>query len=284
LQKIKPEIVQSHHFFANIYAAISAVFVRAVSIGASRSELKREIRINGIYGQAGLILPRYFVTNSKQSLEQAIQMGRNKNAVFYLQNSLDTGKYSGFKEIKPKAVILLAMGRLIPEKRFDRFIRLIADLKKTNGEIKGILVGSGKLEKNLIQLASELQLDSRNFEFVPETTMPEVFINMADIFVMTSAIEGTPNVVLEAMASGVPVISSKIGNLQFFMTDRHNCIFFDNDETLPRLAAELISDENLRITLSQNARMTINNQFSLAALEKNLIKFYGTISTKNRMK
>ena len=282
LRKIKPDIIQSQHFYTNLYATISGWILRKISIGASRSDLKVEVLSNGIFGIPSVMWPKVLVVNSLKSYEEALRMGRLKSSLHYLPNALDTNKFSNFlkKPISNQGpLVLIAAGSLIKLKRFDKFIELVKRLK-TNYEcpVKGMLIGSGVLEEALKQYAHDSGLDVKEMEFILHTTEPEVYFQKGDIFILTSDFEGTPNVVLEAMACGLPVISTKVGNLPFFINDRENGFFFDGSvDNLVEIVIGVMNDKELLDKVSSNAIQKINDVFSIEALESNLGHIYESI-------
>jgi glycosyltransferase involved in cell wall biosynthesis len=286
LRKIKPDIVYSQHFYTNLYAYAGALFVGAVSVGSSRNELKEEIKHNGIFGKPAFCFPDYFVANSILSIDQAEDMRRSKKSIFYLPNALDSLIFAPGDEsvnVKKNKYTFLTIGRLEPQKRTEKFVSLIAGLKERYGnKIKGVIVGSGSLEIQLKEFASTLGLTDEILEFVPFTKNPDLYMKSADVFIMTSDYEGTPNVILEAMATGLPVITTNVGNLPNIITDKVNGFIFNGEpEQLINISDELIANDYLRENISGNARKTIEDQFSISALETNLKKIYLTISNQS---
>jgi len=282
IAKIKPTIVQSHHYYTNLYAAIAGWWTRTASIGSSRSDLKFEIKQNGIFGMPSLKWPRFFLFNSMKSFNLSLASGRNNSNTFYLPNSIDVAKFQ-FSDKSPEPnkeqVVLLAIGRLDQNKRFDKFIELISKLKNSGyNSIKGILIGTGALEGYLKEYTKNAGLTKDNFEFISHTSEPEVFFKKADIFVLTSEFEGTPNVILEAMASGLSVVSSKVGNLPFIIEDGLNGFFFDGKvDTLFKVIDNLVKNPEMRDMIASNARKTIEENFSMKTLETNLLYIYNAI-------
>ena len=282
LRRIKPEIIQSQHFYTNLYSAISGWFLNIISIGASRNDLKIEIKDNGIFGMLSFKLPDYFISNSRPSFEYAKLLGRDKSSIYYLPNALDTNRFSprlpGHEDIITPFV-LLAIGRLEKQKRFDKFIDLIIRLKKTFGaNVKGVLIGDGVLETDLRQYAQDSGLSENDIEFISNSAEPEVYFRKASLFVLASDYEGTPNVVLEAMACGLPVVSTKVGNLPFIINDREDGFFFDGGvDNLFKIVNEVMNDNGLLNKVSKNAIQKIENCFSIKVLETNLDSIYNSI-------
>jgi glycosyltransferase involved in cell wall biosynthesis len=111
-------------------------------------------------------------------------------------------------DIKHKTIDILATGSLIPLKRYDQLIRLIADIKPVFPSIKCTLIGEGPEHKNLLKLAAELKLQS-NISFTGQLPHEQVIHHMraAKLFIHTSTYEGFGIVCLEAIAAGAIVCS-----------------------------------------------------------------------------
>ncbi|GAA4338230.1 glycosyltransferase [Flaviaesturariibacter amylovorans] len=103
---------------------------------------------------------------------------------------------------------LMAAGSLIPLKRFDRFIALVAALKKEWPAVRAILVGAGSEGGALRALALELGVED-NLTFTGELPQPDVLLLMqrSRLFVHPSSYEGFSGVCMEALAAGARVLS-----------------------------------------------------------------------------
>ena len=101
--------------------------------------------------------------------------------------------------------VLVAAGRLEHEKGFDLLIEAMALLPDTRVQV--VILGEGRLESELRALARKHGLDGR-VHFAGFQKNPFAWFAKADAFVLSSRYEGFPNVVLEALACGTPVIST----------------------------------------------------------------------------
>lgn len=104
---------------------------------------------------------------------------------------------------------IIAAGRLIPQKGFDTLIRAYASVRKDKSmcDTNLIILGEGKERANLEALVREYGLEE-HVTLPGDVENPFACFARAGVFVLSSRMEGMPNVLLEAMASGVPVVST----------------------------------------------------------------------------
>jgi glycosyltransferase involved in cell wall biosynthesis len=102
--------------------------------------------------------------------------------------------------------ILVAMGRLVPEKGFDLLLDAFARIADRNPHWSLLILGEGELRDQLQSQASHLRLGGR-VQMIGEVADPFPILRSADLFVLSSRTEGFPNALCEAMACGLPSIS-----------------------------------------------------------------------------
>ena len=102
--------------------------------------------------------------------------------------------------------IVLSVGRLTAQKRFDMLIRAIAIARRTQ-PVRAIILGEGEERPRLQALIRELGLDD-DVLLVGFQKNPYGFMGRARLYVMASAFEGFPNALVEAMACGLPILST----------------------------------------------------------------------------
>ena len=140
-----------------------------------------------------------------------------------------------------KSIDVVAVGSLIPLKQYDIFLEVLAELKKQNPSIKGVLIGQGPERDKLVELINKLDLES-NITVTGELPHPEVlkYMRKSRLFLHTSSYEGFGMVCLEALAEGCNVISFHKSMKQ----DIDHWLIAENAGDMIREASELLSNPN----------------------------------------
>lgn len=171
----------------------------------------------------------------------------------------------------PKTYDVACGGRLVPNKGIGEVIRAVAFLP----EVSLVVFGEGPLRKKLERLAHCLGISDRVhfLGWVMEGVDVYRTLQSAKIFVMNSKSEGGPRIALEAMALGLPVISTRVGVMPDVIRDGENGSFTTGD---PRDLAEkietLLNDASFRERVGNEAR-TILTKFERMTLIKRYAEF-----------
>jgi glycosyltransferase involved in cell wall biosynthesis len=159
------------------------------------------------------------------------------------------------------------VARLQPEKGIDVFLRAAARLAPRFQKLDFVVIGDGRLRPELESLASELGLEGR-VRFLGERRDARDLIGRLDVLAVTSITDGSPLVVLEAMAAGVPVVASAVGGIpQQLRHEAEGLLVRPGDpDALAHALARLVEDERGRRMLGEAARRRAAREFSHAAL------------------
>jgi glycosyltransferase involved in cell wall biosynthesis len=279
LRRERPDIVQSAHFYTNLYAAVAAKVLGLKDIGAIRCDLETELADNGVVGRWGLHSPGHIIANTAVACERAIAKGVPANRVHFVANVVDADWLTGDhrRSGRDEAVRILFAGRLTRQKRPDRFLRVVSRVvgNLRDGMVKGIVAGGGPMQAELEALSRELGLGPKHLEIVGEQDDIRSLYRRADMLMLTSDWEGTPNVILEAMACGLPVVATRVGDVSNIVGDNRGFVVEPNDENgLVDCALRLFKEPGLRQTLGASGREYVTRTHSLEILRDSLIDVY----------
>jgi glycosyltransferase involved in cell wall biosynthesis len=144
---------------------------------------------------------------------------------------------------------LMACGRLVANKRFDLLFDAVARLKAMGRAVSLRLVGSGPLEGELLAQARRLGIEAAltHDRFLATPADLATAYREAKIFVCTSASEGGPRVTCEAMACGIPCISTPVGLMRELIDDGRNGLLVGwNASELAAAVVALLDDDERR--------------------------------------
>lgn len=282
LRRDTPDVVQSQHFYTNLYAAVAARVLGIPGIGAVRSDVISEVAAGGKFGMGRLSLraPRFVAANSRTGMYNAQAFGVAADRVAFLPNVVDTSRFAGRLMPKPDRVRILTIGRLVPAKRFDRFLRVVADVRhRAHVPLSATIVGDGPLRSELESLAATLGLGPDVLTFAGAADSTVHHYQQADVFVLTSDWEGTPNVVLEAMSSGLPIVATRVGGLEDLVPEGAAGALLDSwdEEGLAEAVLALVDAEVTRRAWGRAARTYVERHHAVAALAGHLRALYATL-------
>lgn len=276
----RPDLVQSAHTFTNIYAANGGRWANCPSIGAVRTDGAKEFVTYRNFAKQTIKLPTALVANSVQAAEAVYSFGIPMDRIFVLPNAVDTSLFfpKTRTRIHSQQNRILNVGRLYPQKRHDIFLATIHRVVEKSPNTRGIIVGDGPLRNDLEVLCNELSLRDR-IHFAGHQSEVSSFYADADTFLMTSDYEGTPNVVLEAMSSGLPVVATRAGGTSDVI--QHGVTGFLCDvgdiEGLTHYITLLANDPELRRCIGLAAREYVCEVHGFEKLAANLTQIYGEI-------
>lgn len=281
LRSDKPAVFQAQHFYTNLYVALAARALGLRGIGAMRNDGVSEQRdIGWAMGRLSLHLPRAIAANSMNGIRNAVAWGVPESRLHLLRNVVDTERFAPAPKPDDGVIRLLAVGRLAPQKRVDRFVRIAAALRaQTARPLEAVIVGDGPLRSRIEQQARALGLTPEALRFAGRTGDPRPFYTAADVLVLTSDWEGTPNVLMEAMASGLPVVAARVGDAPDLVEEGETGFTFAPDDEAAAVSAlgKLVASDSIRATMGARARAVTLERDSLLRLPQRLQQFYQNI-------
>jgi len=283
-KKEKPDIFISFLSHANLVSIISKILSGAktkivISERSTFSKLSEQSAGNiydKLIGQfiffflVKIFYPRAdrIICVSKAAAEDLSDViGKNKKIVF-IYNGFDFKKIIELSKEKidypefysDNLPIICAVGRLVKAKDYPTLLNAFSILfKKVKSQL--IIVGDGEDMDKLKAIAQRLDV-SKSVYFAGFQKNPYKYMAKADVFVLSSITEGLPNVIVEAMACGTPVVSTdcKSGPNEIIEDGRNGFLVPIGDyHALAEKMLELINNTDLREKISEEGRMTAQN-------------------------
>lgn len=274
------DIIHSQHFHTNLYGYMAGLLLNKKAIGSLRNDVYSEILSTGPLGKLCLNLPSKLVANSNAAIDNAVSLGKSRNQLFYIPNIVDENYFPPLKKrFISKKLRIISIGTLWPPKRVDKILRLAKQCldKKLNIEFK--IFGDGVQKLELIHMAEELGVLNNNIQFMGVTVKPNLAYQNADILLLTSSHEGTPNVILEAMSCGLPIISTNVGDLPDLITNNENGFLVDTENYTDLFNSIMVLYENRELLnyMGNNNRKKIIEERSFSKLNNYLSDLYKEI-------
>jgi glycosyltransferase involved in cell wall biosynthesis len=219
------------------------------------------------------------VSVCKKSSREIVENGFSKETLVEIPNGIDTSKFSedtfrGRKSLRN----ITYVGRLDKYKGVNFLLNSFKDVLSKVDNVRLTIVGDGPDASRLRNMAKDLGImDNVGFKGRREDISSELCD--ADIFVLPSLSEGMSNVLLEAMACGLPVIATHVGGNSDLIKDRHNGLLIPPEDSmrLSEALLELLEDYALAQRLGKEARKTVEGSYSINHIVDKYVELYSRL-------
>jgi len=287
LDDFKPDVIHSHLFESEmVLSQIETSALRVVHFHDNMRQMKRikwgekmnKQSITELY-ERKIVVGRLKTQNaiaiaiSEDNFEFVKQQLPDVIEKKILLNAIDTALFFHPVQTKKEQRIVM-IGSLTPLKRQELAIRAIHELKKRGHKVSLDLVGNGIERKTLLTQIKNLDL-SDTVMMHGNIDHPETLLKEASIYLHTSKSEGFGLVLIEAMASGLPVVCTNGGGNKILVQEGENGYLIE--EQNPELIADklelLLSDENLRLKMGRFAQ-EFSKSFDIVLYAQKLMDIY----------
>jgi glycosyltransferase involved in cell wall biosynthesis len=181
--------------------------------------------------------------------------------------------------------VVLSVGRFVPIKNTALTVAAMAEVRQREPAAHLVLVGEGPELANLKAQVEQLGL-SNSVTFAGYVSQAELgpYYRSADVFVLASDFDNSPNVVLEAMSCGVPVVATNVGGVAEYVTVGRGgeLVPARDPSALARALGEWLSDTNRRRAAGAFNRQRVVQQFSWRASAQRLLEVYQSVIDERR--
>lgn len=274
----RPDVVVSFLPNVNIAAILATAFTGIPCVIGERSD-PLDQPIGRLWSMACQMLYRYADAVTVQTDSVANRIGKIYPAlkwVAVIPNPLP----NELVELQPRIPrgapsngrrVLLSVGRLSIEKRTGKIIDAFAQVADRHPDWDLHLVGDGPLRETLLQQIDDCGLQIGRVQLLGRSHEPWKLMRDADAFVLASAYEGFPNALLEAVALGLPSISTDCNSGPREISDNGSVVCLvptDDHKALVEALDAMMGDEHLRIKLSHEGAKSVRQRFVLGEVLK----------------
>ena len=245
----------------------------------------------GYYPADKWVLARFprLIAVSTDIRNELVAHGADSSCIATILNGIDSRRFSRDRSrerevrtalgLTAKDVVIGAVGRLEPQKRFDLLLDAFAALNARRPETRLVIVGDGSQRAALEAQRQALKLDG-SCVLLGHVTDVAPAHHAFDLFVQSSDYEGTPHAVLEAMALETPIVATDVGGTAELVEDGvHGRIVPPGDIDVLNGAIEALLADRARTTaMAANARRRVENELSFESRVRRVEAIYEEIA------
>ena len=286
----RPHIVFAPQFGDLAQGGLAGRLCNALVLGGLRSDGFYELNSQGRRSRWMLRLAHGLVANSHRARQNLMSRVANPPKITVLPNVLDLSEFDARSKMPPPLsipadrVVAVAVGSLLPNKRFDRFLKALELARRKAPALLGVIAGSDYGSgPALTRQADELGLTPNHVVFLGECPKVPALLAQAGFLVLCSEYEGSPNVILEAMAASVPVISTRVGDAErIVLQDQTGYLVEESDiEGLAERMVALASCAATRMRLGSEGRARAAQEYNYESLPIRLLGVFHDFAAHN---
>lgn len=270
-----------------------------ISLHGSDAYLASKSKFAGLAAGFALRAARAITTCSQDLADRAIALGAPAQRTTVIPYGVDTDPFLGDPDSKQdlsrrlghgdRELVVAAVGRLVRKKGFEYLLRAVPSiLNAAPGRVRLVIGGDGDLWNELLSMATDLGIEG-DVVFAGNLSRRQVasVLTGSDIVVLPSVrdewgnVDGLPNVLLEAMAAGKPVVTTPVGGIPSVVQSGHNGVLVPerSSDAIAAAVIELICTPADRNRLGQAARETVRCNYSWARIADEFARLYRSVCT-----
>lgn len=291
IRKIKPDVVHTQSITMGLCATLIKKILKKPYVVYSRGELYMSWAFKSVISK--LVLRNadgvIALTNDMKKNISEIYAGN----VYVIPNGIEVDRFVSLSKRNSREELNIAegdkvvifVGRFRPEKDIACLIRAMEILVARNPKVRALIIGEGPEEEKLVELTRKVNLD-RHVNFAGQVAPKKVpeYMAAADVFVLPSLSEGFPGVILEAMASGLPVVATRVTGIPEIITDGENGFLVSPGDykQIAEAVLPILENDELSQRMSENNKTKVK-QYSWRNTVQMLEEVYMQVSKGNQL-
>ncbi|NNH79061.1 glycosyltransferase [Acinetobacter sp. ANC 5380] len=271
LKQLAPKTVQCWMYHANVMTSLSVlglankpkVFWGIHHSLASPKEESIATKLSLVIGKILSVKPAGIIYCAHSSLQQHQQYGLYNSNAQVIANGVSLDKFQPNPNLHAPCVIGFA-GRYHTAKGYPYLFETIAKLKDQPVIFKIAGQGANLDNPEIKGYFEQYQLDENQVRLLDQISDMPAFYQSIDAFLMTSITEGFPNVLVEAMASGLPCISTDVGDAKYIVQGLGSIVPPRDADALAKAVMDYVYlSPSQKLELKQLTRQRVEQNFSI---------------------
>lgn len=288
MQHDPPQIVHTHLFKSDFHGRLAARLAGVpvvVSTLHNNDSWARYWILGHVYGATAHFADRLIAVSPEVREYHIRKTGVSPDKIIVIENGVDVSTFSGHDEdarsirtefgIPDEAVLFGIIGRLKPQKDLPTFLRAAAEILRQRPDARFLVVGDGPLKDELESMAKQLNLLSSLVFTGMRKDVPAI-MKAIDVLVLSSLWEGLPVILLEAMASARPVVSTAVDGVKGVAVPDETALLVEpgSPEELAEACLRLAGDLNLRERMGRAGLKRVTEFYSMEAMTDRISGLY----------
>ncbi|MDW7662793.1 MAG: glycosyltransferase [Bacillota bacterium] len=275
VKEYQPDIIHAHDVRASVVASFFSKKAKIVSHMHVNHENMSKCNIKTIIylARANRFKHIFWVSNSSFNKYKFKDRLISRSSILY--NVIDPKKIimKSQSDAKNYDYDVVYLGRLSYQKNPERLINVLVKAIKIKEDLRAAIIGTGELEKKAQDIVRRNKIQD-NISFLGFLSNPLKIVKDAKVMIMTSRFEGTPMCALEAMALGVPIVSTPVDGLVDVIQNDKTGYLSEDDDMLAEKVVEISCDINEYSRLSSNTLEHFNKINNLSAYYSEIYRVY----------
>lgn len=283
LRRFRPHVALVNQFGDLRFAGIPGRCCNALVLGGVRSDGWYELRSHGCLSRLMVRLTHGLIANSQHARQTLVSQGVGPQKIELLPNVIDLRDFDACSaqplgiSLSSDRIVVSAVGGLHACKRFDRFLEALALARRSEPALMGVIAGADLGAKAELQArAVALGFDAQDFRFIGECHNVPALLARSAMLILTSQYEGFPNVILEAMAARLPVITTPAGDAAVVV--QHGATGFvvqpDDTQEMAAFMIKLARAPAMRIEFGEVGRKRVEQEYDYQSLTDRLLGIF----------
>ena len=297
------DVIHAHWVIpTGFIAAVAGMITKTplvVHLHGSEVFVLKYSRVLGHVGRWVYRRARRVVACSADLMRRSLEVGLDPAKSEAIPTAVDVGRFSEDEDsalalrrrmgLQQDAQVILAPGRLVYRKGFEHLVEAMPSILERHPQARCIIVGDGDLRDALRSQAEEIGVGEQLLMPGPVLWGEMVgYYSAADVLVVPSVVDhsgnmdGLPNVLVEGMACGRPVVATRVAGIPEVIRDGENGLLIEPEDAdaLARAINGLLDSEDERRRLGQAAKSTVRREFSIASSVERVEEIYRSVQLR----